>query len=348
VLQLVRSLDLDRYELDVVCPRRSSLWRDLEDEDRIALHELVPARHPSLGDALTLVTLMRLTRSADVIHAHSSKAGLLVRLAALARRRTGACVFTPHAWSFWAARGFRARLYQAFERLAARWCTAILVVSEHERVAGLSARIGTADQYRVIPNGVDPEEFSAEPEPVPGRILVVGRLARQKRPDIAIRAFAQVRERNPSAELHLVGDGPLRFELTALIAELGVADSVKFLGLRDDVPALLSRASCLVLSSDYEGCPYSVLEAMAAGVPVVATKVGGVPELVDERNGLLVEPGQPDELAEAVSALVADPRRARALGRAGRERVRSEFSLQRMTDAVKAVYREVASAGGVA
>jgi glycosyltransferase involved in cell wall biosynthesis len=342
VLDVVQSLGSGRYEINVACPRASTLWTELEGRPGVTLHELAASRRPSPADVLTLLRLLPLARGADVIHAHSSKAGFLARLAALIRGRTDVCIFTPHAWSFWAARGFDARLYRVLERLAARWCRTIVVVSDYERVAGLSAGIGRPSQYRVVRNGVDLGQFSADPDPVPGRVVVLGRLAPQKRPDIAVRAFAQVHTQHAGAELHFVGDGPLRSDVNALIAKLGLEDSVKLLGQRSDVPALLARASCLLLASDYEGCPYSVLEAMAAGVPVVGTRVGGVGELVDERTGLLVEPGRPDAVADAVSDLLASPERARVMGKAGREKVAQEFSVRQMTDSISELYREVA------
>lgn len=343
VLDVVQSLDLDRCDVDVACPRKSTLWVALEHDERVRLHEIAPGRRPSPADLKSVWRLSRLARRADVIHAHSSKGGFLARVAALLARRIEVCIFTPHAWSFWAGGRLERRLYRLLERLAARWCRTIVVVSDDERVAGLAARIGKPEQYRVIPNGVEPEEFSATPDPVPGRVLMVGRLARQKRPDVAIRAFAQVRERHPSATLHLVGDGPLRSDVEALVAELGLRDSVELLGVRRDVPSLLSRATCLLLTSDYEGCPYSILEAMAAATPVVATSVGGVPEFVDERSGMLVEPRRPDAVAGALSDLLQSPDRAREMGLAGRERVKREFTLRTMTDAVSALYGEVAA-----
>ena len=344
VLDVVRSLDADRYKIDVACPRASTLWRDLEGRTGVRLHELASTPLPSFADVMPLFRLLRLVRCADVVHAHSSKAGFLTRLAAFVRRRTESCIFTPHAWSFWAAEGRKVRLYQQFERLAARWCGTILVVSRHERDAGLAAGVGRADQYRVVPNGVDGERFSTPPEPVPGRVLFVGRLATQKRPDVAVRAFARVRELHPDAELQLVGDGPARGEVEALVDFLDLRAAVRFLGTRDDVPALLSQAACVTLSSDYEGCPFTVIEAMAAGAPVVGTRVGGVPELVEHGvTGLLVEPRSPEALAAAVSELLASPERARGMGAAGRVAARKCFSVERMVEGVAAVYEEVAA-----
>jgi glycosyltransferase involved in cell wall biosynthesis len=344
VLDVVRSLDADRYEIDVACPRSSTLWRDLEGGTDVRLHELAPTRRPSSADVMPLFRLLRLVRRADVVHAHSSKAGFLARLAALVRGRTEVCIFTPHAWSFWAAEGREARLYRQFERLAARWCGTILVVSRHERDAGLAAGVGTKEQYRVVPNGVDGKRFSTPPEPVPGRVLFVGRLATQKRPDIAVRAFARVRELYPEAELQIVGDGPARGDVEALVDFLGLRPAVRFSGTRDDVPALLSRAACVILSSDYEGCPFTVIEAMAAGAPVVATRVGGVPELVEHGvTGLLVEPRSPEALAVGVSELLANPELANRMGAAGRVAVRKHFSVERMVEGVATVYEQVAA-----
>ena len=344
VLDLVRSLNTDRYEIDVACPRVSTLWRDLEGRPGVRLHELAPTPLPSFADVMPLFRLLRLVRCADVVHAHSSKAGFLARLAALVHRRTDACIFTPHAWSFWAAGGRKAGLYRQFERLAARWCGTILVVSRHERDAGLAAGVGRGEQYRVVHNGVDAGRFSAPPEPVPGRLLFVGRLATQKRPDVAVRAFARVRELHPEAELHIVGDGPARREVEALASFLDLRAAVRFLGPRDDVPALLSRAACVTLSSDYEGCPFTVIEAMAAGAPVAATRVGGVPELVEHGvTGLLVEPRSPEALAAAVSELLASPERASRMGAAGRVAARKRFSVERMVEGVAAVYEQVAA-----
>jgi glycosyltransferase involved in cell wall biosynthesis len=343
VMDVLAGIDLDRFDVDVACPRASTLWRGLAGRDRLRLHEIAADRAPSPRDARTFATLAPLVRRADVVHAHSAKAGFLARLAARLQGRSRRCVFTPHAWSFWAAHGARRRLYEGLERRAAHWCHTILVVSEHEREAGLAAGIGRPAQYRVVPNGIDLERFSAPPDPVPGRVLMLGRLSAQKRPDLAVQAFALARRGRDGAELHLVGDGPWRERTEALVRELGVGGSVRFLGLADDVPALLARAACVILSSDYEGCPLSVIEAMAAGVPVVATRVGGVPELLgDGRSGLVVEPGSAEELAGALGILLDDPARARALGAEARREAQARLSRGRMAAGVLAVYEQIA------
>jgi glycosyltransferase involved in cell wall biosynthesis len=347
VVDLASVLDPQAWQIDVACLPGSLPERELRDLPNVRLHLLAGRQgRPQPRDALDLPLLARLVAEADVAHAHSSKAGFATRLAARLRGYSQKTLFTPHAWSFWVGGRAESRAYLALERLAARWCRAIVAVSEGERAAGIAADVGRPGQYRVITNGIDLAPYAAESDPRPGRIVMVGRLARQKRPDVAVRALAAVRAARPEATLDLVGDGPLRREVEGLAAQTGVEDGLRLLGLREDVPELLSRASCFLLTSDYEGCPLSVLEAMAAGAPVVATAVGGVPELVVEgETGILVEPGRPDLVAGALSELLADPLRARLMGLAGRMRARALFSRERMVREIETLYREVADGG---
>jgi glycosyltransferase involved in cell wall biosynthesis len=345
VLDLVGGLDPARFTVDVACPPESSLWTGLERMPWVTRHPITSRRDPGPSDAESLARLTRLAGRADIVHGHSAKAGFLLRLAAALRGRTDRCLFTPHGWSFWAADGGRAGTYVGLERLAARWCRVILAVSAHEREAGLAQGIGPAGRYRVVPNGVDLARFARTPEPVPGQVIAVGRLARQKRPDIAVRAFAAIRDRVPGATLAFVGDGPERPAVESLVQELGLADAVRLLGARDDVAELLASAHCLLLASDYEGCPLSVIEAMAAGVPVVATRVGGVPEIVaDGATGLLAEPRDPAGLARALAGVLTDPALARRLGDAGRERAHEQFGRELMARRIVAIYDEILGA----
>ena len=278
-----------------------------------------------------------------MIHVHSAKAGFLGRLAAATHGRRRDCVFTPHGWSWWAAEGLEARLYLNLERLAAHWCRTIVALSADVRDAGLAARVGDPGQYRVIPNGVPLERFALPRRPVRGRILMVGRLAPPKRPDLAIRALASVREQIPDAELHIVGDGSLRTEAGALAAELGLGGAVQFLGTREDVPELLAEAECALLASDYEGSPLAVVEAMAASVAVVATEVGGVGELVRPgATGAIARKGDAEARARALLDALGDPERAAALGAEGRRLAQEELSLDCMVGRLVGLYEETA------
>ena len=341
VIDLVNGLDLERWTIDLACPPGSEPWLAFADRPGVALHRLAPGKEPGPSDVVDFRRLLGLVARADVVHAHASKAGFLTRFAARLRDRRRVTVFTPHAWSFW-ARERRARAWLALERRAAHWCSTIVGVSDAERRDGLEARIGTPYQYRVIRNGIDASTFDRPRRVVPGRIVLVGRLAQQKRPDVAVRALARVRRRHPEAQLDLVAHGPLETATTALVDELGLRDHVRLLTRGADVPELLAEASCFLLTSDYEGFPYTVLEAMAAGVPVVSTRVGGVPEqVVDGGTGILFEPGDPAAAADAVERILADPDGAFRLGEAGRERVRREFGVERMVAETVALYDEL-------
>ena len=338
---LVRFLDPCAYEVTVACPPASELWHWLADMPHVSRRAIAAHREPALSDALSLSHLIRMADRADVIHAHSAKAGFLARLGAALRGQANKCIFTPHGWSFWSAAGRRARLYAGLERASARWCRAIVAVSDHERRAGLAEGIGLPDQYRVIRNGVDPDRFCLDPVPEPMRVLFVGRLAQPKRPDLVVHAVARLRHRFPALELHIVGDGPARPDIARLIDAVGMNDRIRLLGKRTDVPSLLSRATCLAFASDYEACPLTVLEAKAAGVPVVATTVGGIPEIIEDGvDGLLVDPGSADALASRISLLLAQPFLARAMGDAGRRNVHARNTSAGMVREVAGVYRE--------
>ena len=339
----MHGLPADRFDVEVACPRGSLAWTTLEGTG-VGLHSIGSHREPRPGDARSWATLLRLAGEADMIHVHSAKAGFLGRLAAATRGRRRACLFTPHGWSWWAAAGPEARLYQGLERMAAHWCRTIVALSADERDAGLEAGVGAAEQYRVIPNGVRLDRFALPRRPVRGRIVMVGRLAAPKRPDLAIRALASVRERVPEAELQVVGDGPLCEEAQALAADLGLAGAVRFLGNREDVPELLAEAECALLASDYEASPLAVVEAMAASVAVVATDVGGVGELVRPgTTGAVTPKGDADALAQALEHVLADRERAVAMGTEGRRAAEQELSVERMVGRLVALYDEVGS-----
>ncbi len=343
VIDLVSGLEPDAWAIDLACLRDSEPWHELGGHSNVSVHGLAGSHgRPLPRDFGGLPLLVRLAKRADVVHAHSAKAGFLTRLGAANVGRRQRTVFTPHGWSFWAATGAEQRLYLGLERAAAHWCRTIITVSEDERSAGLDAAVGRSSQYRVVPNGIDVGRFAAARRPEGETILWVGRLAPPKRPDLAIDALRILKRTRPGARLDLVGDGPLLGHAQAQLGAGDVEDAVRLLGRRDDVPELLSRAACFLLSSDYEGCPLSVLEAMAAGVPVVATAVGGIPELVVHgETGLLVEPDRPEAVAAALDELLSDPVRAETLGRAGRKRANEHFSRQSMIAATVACYEEI-------
>jgi glycosyltransferase involved in cell wall biosynthesis len=303
---------------------------------RIAAEEagvrFIPLRHVrrpirpwrDLAGFVELVRLLRRERP-DILHASSSKAGLLGRLAAFTAG-VPIRIFTVHGWAFAAHSGLSSWLYRWADRLARSFTTVTVCVSESERKAGIRAGTCSAQRTAVIRNGVSlevPRASHDQPRPF---LLSVGRLKAPKDFLTFVRALAALPEE--AFDALIVGDGPDRPAVEAEIELLGLGNRVRLLGERDDVPALLARADAFVLASRSEGLPVSVLEAMAAELPVVASRVGGVPELVtDGETGFLVPPADPPALAAALRRLVGDRDLRRRLGAVGRVRAETQFNL---------------------
>lgn len=170
-------------------------------------------------------------------------------------------------------------------------------------------------------------------------IAMVGIIRGVKRHEVALRAFELFRSTHPQARLLLAGDGPMSKDMRQLAEELGLGLSVTFLGHRDDVADLLAAADCFLLSSRSEGVPQAVTQALGCGLPVVATAVGGVPELIiDGRSGLLVPPESPPRMAEALARVADDATLASSLGRAGKAHVEEHYSLHAMLNKTEALY----------
>jgi glycosyltransferase involved in cell wall biosynthesis len=296
-------------------------------------------------DAAGLVELVRLVRRErpDILHVGSSKAGVLGRLAAVAVH-VPVRIFTVHGWAFAAHSGAASRLYRVVDRLIEPLTTVTVCVSENDRVAGLAARTCAAERTIVIPNAV---ELPAVRRPRSSErkvplFVAVGRLRAPKDFTTFVRALGKLP--SGSFEAVIVGEGPDRGLLEREVDALGLAGRVRLAGERRDVPDLLADADVFVLSSRSEGHPVAILEAMAAGLPVVASRVGGVPEQVSHgETGLLVEPGDPDALAAALQLLATDPALRLRLGAAGRERAERFFDLDAFRRAHVELYsRELA------
>jgi glycosyltransferase involved in cell wall biosynthesis/peptidoglycan/xylan/chitin deacetylase (PgdA/CDA1 family) len=196
------------------------------------------------------------------------------------------------------------------------------------------------ERITVISNGVDLATFPSHTYSArPRRIAMVACLREEKRIDVLIEAAPRILERHPDAEFLIVGDGRCREHLTTLARTTGVQERFRFLGHRDDVPTVLADADLFVLPSASEAFPNVILEAMAAGLPVVATRVGGIPELVEEGvTGSLVPPADSRALADALLRLLDNPDRAAALGRTGRSRIEQAYSFDRMVEQFETLY----------
>jgi len=307
-------------------------------------------------DVVALVQLIRLIRRVcpQIVHTHTAKAGTLGRLAAWLAR-VPVIVHTYHGHVF---HGYfspaKTRLFLAIERWLARRTDRLLTVSETVRSELLSLGIGTPEKLVVVPLGLDLEPFAGAGG-LRGQLrgelglgedaLLVGIVARLvpiKAHEVFLAAAARVIRKVPQSQFLVVGDGTRRAELETLAGRLGLEDRVRFLGWRRDLDRIYADLDLVALTSRNEGSPVSLIEAMASGRPVVATRVGGVPDLVEDGvMGYLVPPDDPEALAEAMVTLLADPDRRQAMGQAGRKRVIPAFSAERLLGDMDRLYAEL-------
>ncbi len=295
-------------------------------------------------------------RRFDVIHTHSSKAGGLGRVGALLARTKTPVVHTPHTFAFTFTDQFGPRkrgLFLRIERFLGRRTARLVHVSLSERRDVAPFRIVPPERAVVIPNGIDAARYAdvdgnlvrRELGLAGGAFLVgtVGLLNEAKGHVHLIDAARRVRERFPGVVIVIAGDGGLRGALERRIREAGLDGTVRLLGYRTDVDRILAALDLFVLPSLWEGLPYVVLEAMASGRPVIASDVNGARDLVaDGVTGRLVRPAHPDALADAILQLLEDPASRERFARAGRERVRSDYSLERMIEQYVDLYRSIA------
>jgi glycosyltransferase involved in cell wall biosynthesis len=303
-------------------------------------------------DLVATLRLRRVMRDGryDIVHTHSSKAGILGRIAA---RFAGVpvIVHTAHGWGFndhqpW----YLYWLYVVLERVCAPFTGAIIVVGAPNREKGLALGIGRPEQYRLIRSGIEVQVYrdvrvsrddARRRLGLPRDAFVigsVGRLEGQKAPLDLLAAFVPVAAERPETHLVYVGDGFWRGELEAAIARAGLQGRVHLAGLRRDVPELLRAFDVFALASRWEGLPRVFPQAMAAGLPIVATRVDGAPDAVTPgENGWLVEVGDTAAMSRCLRALACDPAMARRMGAAGRARV-DEFAVERMVEALAELY----------
>lgn len=313
-------------------------------------------------DLLSIWRLARLMRQGKytIVHTHSSKAGIVGRWAA---KLAGVpvIVHTVHGWGHHERQHPLIRAYYIWlEKLTLPITDKLIVVSALNIEKGLADGIGKAANYVVIRSGIELDRFG-HPQVsreatraawgIPQDAVVIGsvtRLSPQKAPLDFVQAAAQVAQRYPQTYFMMVGDGPLRSEVEALAASLGIADRLVLTGLRRDVPELMAAFDLFALSSLWEGLPRVLPQAMATSLPIVATACDGSAEAITEGvNGFLVPPGEPALLAERLCQLVADPTLAKQMGVAGYARV-AEFSDRGMVNALATLYTELLTAKGIA
>jgi glycosyltransferase involved in cell wall biosynthesis len=328
------------------------------------LPTLTPRIHPG-RDLRALAALVRIIRTLrpHIVHTHTAKAGMLGRVAAaVATRPRPIVVHTYHGHVLEGYFGpVTSSLYRGLERLLARVTDCLIGVSQ-STVDDL-VRLGVAPpaKFRVVRVGLDLDPFlrSGASDGVdvrsqagvgPEEVVLgfAGRLVRIKRVDVLLRALAIARSQGVRARLLVVGDGPLRSRLEGLAGRLGVASCTYFTGYRDDMPAVAAAIDVAVLSSDNEGTPVFLVESAAAGKPAVATRVGGVPEVLTSETGIMVPPGDEQRLAQALGALATNSDLRFRMGERAREHVRTRFSSARLVGDITRLYTDLLERSSVA
>jgi glycosyltransferase involved in cell wall biosynthesis len=275
----------------------------------------------------------------NLVTTHSSKAGILGRIACKITKTP--CIFTAHGWAFTEGVPQPSRaIYQLLERLGEPLADKIICVSECDRSLGIQTGMNPS-RLVTIHNGIEdiPEPLRTKPDTTsPIRITMVARFDRQKDHLTLIEAFKNIQ----GAELVLIGDGPRLEEIKTYVSQIGIAEKVNFLGYRDNISEILAQSHIFALISNWEGFPYTVVEALRAGLPVVASNVGGVTEaIIDGVTGYCVPRGDIDLLRQRLLKLVNDGELREKMGRKGRERYESEFTFKHMFEKTFTVYEEV-------
>lgn len=312
------------------------IWRDTRPRDAVGLWRLV-----------TFLQKNRYT----IVHTHTSKGGFIGRLAARLAH-VPVVIHTVHGFAFHEqSKPYQILLFGTLERLAAKWCDAIVTVSEFHRDWALRLGIGTPQQVFAIPNGIPPNRvYPTQPRDITraelgvgeGEYLLIsiGRLAPQKGFEYALSALQLLRPSLGQAiRLVIAGEGPMRSALENMIRRMSLETSVSLIGFREDVGNLLAAADAVILPSLWEGLSISLLETMAAGKPIITTDIGSNREvLAQEQAALLVPAADAAALANAIARLMRDPGLANELGRRAREVYERHYTEDRMLRQYHEVY----------
>jgi glycosyltransferase involved in cell wall biosynthesis len=357
-------MDRATFEVELACApggRLIDLIRGRGMKVRL-FKNLVQPLNP-LKDLLGLIDLTRFLRKKryHIVHTHNSKAGFIGRLAA---KWAGVpiIVHTVHGFSFHDSEpAWRQILFRNLERLASRWCDKMVFISQPLIDWALRDRIAGREKILKIYSGIELDHFKPvldeekrafkkewgieEEAPVVG---MVSKLWEGKGHTTLIHAFEALKAEIPEAVLVIVGEGYLRDPLADLVNRLGLKDSVLFTGFQMDVRRIIATFDVAVLPSFFEGMGRVLLEAMAMAKPVVASSVGGIPDLVHHgKNGLLVTPGSVSELKSGLLTLIRDKDLAKEMGKEGRKRISEEFSASRMAQSIEKLYRELLQRKGI-
>jgi glycosyltransferase involved in cell wall biosynthesis len=357
-LELVGNLDRNKYHLFLISSREGMLLEEALKIPDLQIY-LVPSlkRYISpISDLKALLSIVRFIKKNNIhiVHTHSSKAGIIGRWAA---RFAGVPVIihTIHGFGFHDNQNwFTRKLYISLERSAAKFTDILVAVSESDISKGLRNRIGHRGKYRLIRYGIRLDEFLNNHididdkrrrlgiDPASRVVGMVACLKPQKSPLDFIKAASLVKRSVPEAKFLLIGDGALRRKSENLIRRLKLQRDIRLLGWRRDIADIMRALDVFVLTSLWEGTPLVFLEALASGLPIVATRVDGGPEIVkDQINGFLVPPRDHKMLAEKIITLLSQKQLRQKMGQAGWQMMDKSFDVSTMIKRTEEVYLEI-------
>jgi len=351
----MQGMDRNLYKVELACApggRLIPLVQENHMQVRPFKHMVQPL-HP-FKDTLTLLDLTAFLRRNfyQIVHTHNSKAGFLGRLAA---KLAGVpvIVHTVHGFAFHDEEPFwRQVLFRNLERLGSRWCDKMIFISQPLIDWAVKDHIVGEEKITKIYSGIQVDKFHPVTSEEKHRIRskwslkqeeavvgMVSKLWEGKGHGVLIEAFKLLKEKIKDAKLVIVGEGHLYDELFRMVDNNGLRESVLFTGFQMDVSEIIATFDVAVLPSFFEGMGRVILEAMAMEKPVVASRVGGIPDLIDQGvNGLLVPPGDVKELADALEKVLNDKGFARKMGREGRKRIKGQFSAHVMVQSIEQLY----------
>ncbi len=344
---LLRTSDPEHFDMRAICLRGPIGSQHLEET---LAQDGIPVWYMGKKRGFDSSVVARVARTLEhfrphVVHTHTF--ALRYALPYMLYRRVPAMVHTVHNLAEKEIQWYGRWVHRlAFRR-------GVLPVAIAREVADSIRRVYGIDEFPLIPNGIpvdafrsssiDRERWRNKEGFMPTEVLFVcvAWLRPQKNPVLLLESFRRGPASDPRAHLLLVGSGPLRSELERQIGASSLQERVHLLGKRADVPEILNAADVFVLSSDYEGNPLSVMEAMAAGKPMICTAVGGVPELVEDGCGLLVPPRDAQALSKAMSHMLENPNARKSMGETSARRAVERFDLRAMTEAYEDLYRRL-------
>lgn len=362
LLSLISRLNRNKFRIFLFTAKDGLLLKEAQNLSGVIIKKskyLERAINP-LKDIPAFIELGNFIREnkIDIVHTHSSKAGILGRLAA---RRQGVRVIihTVHGWSFNDYQpAFLKNFYVWLERISAKFTDKLIVVSNHDRQNGLKNRIGSKDKYICISYGTDDNEFREQDKSIreefglSDKDLLVGTvscLKPQKSPQDFIKLAFLVNKVLADTKFILVGDGILRKKIEKLVDRLNLNNNVILAGWRRDIPRVLSSIDVFVLTSLWEGLPVSVLEAIKASRPVVATNTGGIAEVIEDgKTGFLIQPKDMFAMRDKLALVLRDKDLRIELAQAAKANLGPNFSFEHMAADTQGIYENLLNPGSKA